>query len=274
MSQVQSWAVGVKNGFPGADVWVTIYNDTAIERIQCAHGGVSSGAISKFTWDDGGTVLGYYVRCETSVTIQGTSHKFSDTTALMDDVPGDVTLLPGEGPSTYIVPGFASMGTPSLNLPTGTDYLLQAGISMTTLIGQIKINTPTGYLSVDPNNADHCVIESRSSLTDTPPGTMIWTKQDTPQGFLLTNKGTNTILYVRGGNGANAQLLPATPVNQMCSLWTIGGTFPSRVAIRPSVDDSQNLNVYGDGPYPPGNGVGTWAWGGGAPNEVWTFVPV
>jgi len=273
-----SHTVGVKNGFPGADIWVTIYSQTPFERAQVASGGVASGLISGFQWTDNADLFGYYIRCETSVNIQGTSHKFSDTTARLDaliSLPGIVTLLPGQGTETYIQGGDQPVGTVSLDLSTGTDYLLQAGISMTTLIGEIKINTPTGYLSADPNNDySRCVIESRSSLTDYPPNTMIWTKQDTPQGFLLTNKAAGTILYVAGGNGAAAQLIEATPINQLWALWTIGGNFPSTVAIRPSADDGQNLNVFGSGPYPPGSAVGTWGWGGGAPNEVWTFVPV
>lgn len=58
------------------------------------------------------------------------------------------------------------------------------------------------------------------------------------------------------------------------SVWTIGGGDGSNtyVALRPLSDDDQNLNVEG------GCGGGTpaictWGWGGGDPNEIWTFTP-
>ena len=44
-------------------------------------------------------------------------------------------------------------------------------------------------------------------------------------------------------------------------------------AIQNCYNTDQNLNVAGDGPYPAGIPILTWDWGGGAPNELWTFVP-
>jgi hypothetical protein len=260
--------ISVKNGYPGANVWVTIYIDQTFDRKQGTSGAVASGATQLFQWDSV-QISGFYVRCETSVNINGADHKFSDTTARIVADNGTVTLLPGEGQNTYIAQGAQPMGTVTLNLSTGTDYLVQAAFSFF-----LVFRTPVGYLSADPNDQSRCVIESRSSLTDTPPPTMVWTKQDSPNGFLLTNKGTNTILYVGGGNGANAQLIPATTINQRLSLWTAAGDYPGKVAIRPSADDSQNLNVFGNGPWNPGNAVGTWAWGRGQPNEMWAFIAI
>ena len=46
------------------------------------------------------------------------------------------------------------------------------------------------------------------------------------------------------------------------------------MALRPQYDSDQNLNVRGDGPYPPGALVLTYTWSGGDPNEVWQIVSV
>lgn|GEM_PF-6484874 len=44
------------------------------------------------------------------------------------------------------------------------------------------------------------------------------------------------------------------------------------LAVRPNLSTSLNLNVSGTGPYPPGSPVVAYdGWGGGQPNEVWTF---
>lgn len=52
------------------------------------------------------------------------------------------------------------------------------------------------------------------------------------------------------------------------SAWTIGGS-SQFVALRPLVDDDQNLNVQGGC---AGSGtVCTWTWSGGDPNEIWMF---
>jgi len=48
-----------------------------------------------------------------------------------------------------------------------------------------------------------------------------------------------------------------------------GGT---ALAVRPTLSSELNLNVAGTGPYAPGNPVIAYAgWGGGQPNEIWTF---
>lgn len=46
------------------------------------------------------------------------------------------------------------------------------------------------------------------------------------------------------------------------------------VAIRPHIDDSQNLNVLGNGPYGAGAPVATWVWGKGDANETWNIISV
>jgi hypothetical protein len=58
------------------------------------------------------------------------------------------------------------------------------------------------------------------------------------------------------------------------STWNVaqGG---SALAVRPGFSTSYNLNVAGDGPYGPGSVVIAWdGWGGGQPNEIWTFGPL
>lgn len=286
--------ISVTNGYPGADVWVTIYQsvtgipliERSDRRIQ-ASGSLASGQSQTFQWDGVGDQC--YVRCETSATIEGKVYNFSDTTvqgtiSTSPTIPvylSEWTLLPADEPrGTYLAESKQPMGTINLNLTTATEatqYLIQSDISHGD-----QYPSPTGYLSIDTSKANPCVIRDYPSSGWPPPGDMVWIKQDCQYGCLLTNMATNKLLYVDDGNGANPQLLPSTPLTQRLSLWTIGGQFnfwkpgdlgvTSRVALRPYVDDSQNLNVFGNGPYPPGNAVGTWRWGGGAPNEVWWFI--
>jgi hypothetical protein len=44
-------------------------------------------------------------------------------------------------------------------------------------------------------------------------------------------------------------------------------------AIQFGRETSQNLNVAGNGPYPIDTPILSWEWSGGAPNELWKFVP-
>lgn len=47
------------------------------------------------------------------------------------------------------------------------------------------------------------------------------------------------------------------------------------LAVRTTLNSALNLNVAGPGPYPPGSPVIAYdGWGGGKPNEVWTFEDV
>lgn len=47
-------------------------------------------------------------------------------------------------------------------------------------------------------------------------------------------------------------------------------SYPEGFAMRPLFDDDRNLNVLGNGPYPPDSIVAAWdGWGGGNANEVW-----
>lgn len=56
--------------------------------------------------------------------------------------------------------------------------------------------------------------------------------------------------------------------------WDVAAGGPA-LAVRPTLSTSLNLNVEGAGPYAPGNPVIAYdGWGGGQPNEVWTFTPL
>jgi len=264
--------ISVNNGFPGAKLWVTIYMSDAIglSRSIVNSGPVNPAENVEFKLPSAGNSR-FYVRCETSAPIHGTDVKFSDTTAEAlpsDDAahPYQCTLLPQSDPTgTYIEPGNttgnAQMALSSNN--TYTAYLVQAGFGSGTM---------NGYLAADPNNTNQCIVVTRANSA--PPPFMLWQKLDAQWGSIFINTGNpQTLLYAVDGNGARAQLIPNTPINQRLALWTIGGTFPNKVALRPMADSSQNLNVFGDGPYKSGNPVGTWSWGGGAGNEVWSFIP-
>ena len=52
----------------------------------------------------------------------------------------------------------------------------------------------------------------------------------------------------------------------------IPGANPNFFAIQNCWNTAKNLNVAGDGPYPAGTSIMVWDWGGGAPNELWTFI--
>ena len=81
-------------------------------------------------------------------------------------------------------------------------------------------------------------------------------------GFVFTNKQTGRAL--RGAGEVSTALLH-TLHNQ--STWTRASN-----ALRPSDNSDSNLNVFGSGPYKPGNQVVLSGWGKGQPNETWDVV--
>lgn len=285
----QNHSIIVQNSFPGALVVPVIYTSSDYSDSNTLKpitgnfwGEAVAGESVTITWTDNGSPSGYWLRCKTYIDLEDFAmgkYQFSDarmqlgnTISAPTDFESNIyTLLPGVGTQTTIATGLYPMGTVKTGLWSGY-YLLQAGFGN---------NTPTGYLSVDPSNSRFCAIESRTSLTDSPPATMVWLLQSKADGTCaLINQGANELLFGWGVNGQRAQLMPNTPIFQILppSLWIIVGTvaanFPASFAIRPSVVSSQNLNVLGGAPCPPGTAVGTWTWGGGSSNEVWTFIPV
>ncbi|MBC7659994.1 MAG: hypothetical protein H7249_09825 [Chitinophagaceae bacterium] len=77
------------------------------------------------------------------------------------------------------------------------------------------------------------------------------------------------VATVNQGNGNRVVLRASNIWTMYMGHWTVGGDCASNCALRPIYDDGQNLNAFGNGPYAPGNAVGTWGWNGGALNETW-----
>ena len=94
-------------------------------------------------------------------------------------------------------------------------------------------------------------------------------------GFAMVNLlsselGTTSVLAVVAGQPTLA-LQPIVDGLSSASTWDVvpGGV---ALAVRPTESTSLNLNVAGNGPYPPGSPVIAYnGWGGGQPNEIWTF---
>jgi hypothetical protein len=87
--------------------------------------------------------------------------------------------------------------------------------------------------------------------------------------LLSSEQGTTSILTV--GAGGALSLQPIVAGLSDASTWDVapGG---NALAVRPTSSTSLNLNVAGNGPYPPGSPVIAYdGWGGGQPNEIWTF---
>jgi hypothetical protein len=78
-------------------------------------------------------------------------------------------------------------------------------------------------------------------------------------------------MYAPGGQGGTVS---QTNLLSQNTDWYEGGDIGNGYyAVQFGPDTDQNLNIPGDGPYPPGTSVVTWSWGGGAPNEIWRFIP-
>lgn len=98
-------------------------------------------------------------------------------------------------------------------------------------------------------------------------------------GFVLLNAGTNNLIQFNTSatTGYNISLIPdscsqETDANLSTPIFTPGGPNSEGYgAVRPISNDSYNLNVSGN-TYDVGNPVIFFnGWGGGAPNEIWTF---
>lgn len=141
--------------------------------------------------------------------------------------------------------------------------------NISSLIPRATYNGQALALSVDPfNPASGRVVVA---LLDTGDKYQLWDAVVWENGYVFVNVATGTVLTAQGSDSP----VTMTPKSQVGnhSIWTRGGGSPF-TALRPQYDDDQNLNVRGDGPYPPGTQVLTWSWGGGDPNEVWEIQPV
>ena len=101
-------------------------------------------------------------------------------------------------------------------------------------------------------------------------------------GFGMVNQqsielGTPMVLGLQSDGGTTTPLLLVeflTGGLLWDRTWNVaaGG---NALAVRPNLSDSLNLNVAGAGPYPPGTPVIAYdGWGGGQPNEIWTFKQI
>lgn len=110
---------------------------------------------------------------------------------------------------------------------------------------------------------------------------MLWSLvYDVPTGdFLMVNmgsvsSGTPSFLGIVRSDG-NVNELGLSAVTGGVSATTMWDVVPGgkALAVQSVWTSSVNLNVAGDGPYPPGSPVIAYnGWGGGQPNEIWTFT--
>src|ERR1700681_1822446 len=120
----------------------------------------------------------------------------------------------------------------------------------------------------------HINIDAESTLpfpyNMNPDDSMLWRLVYTPPvQFALVNKRTHEAVVWRGPN-LPLGLGPIGAPGSM-PLWNLSDLNTQPVAVRPSADTDQNINVWGN----PGEGtlIGTWSWNGGQPAEVWDFLP-
>ena len=109
---------------------------------------------------------------------------------------------------------------------------------------------------------------------------MLWSLVcDVPTGYFgMVNlgslgSGTPSFLGIVRSDG-NVNELGLSAVTDGLSDTTRWDVVPggSALAVQSAWTSSVNLNVAGSGPYPPGSAVIAYnGWGGGQPNEIWTF---
>jgi len=271
-------SIGVKNGYPGVSIWVTLYSADAvigavrtIVDTRCVRSGAEAILSSNSDYRN------VYVRSELKQSEDCRGDTIDDTTVnnsvnFFPDITW-VTLLPQANfPQTYWANGKLDVAPPiQTTLPAPVETVLFSRIKGRD--GQPMV------LSIDTNNPD-----CRQGGPDGRCGAVIdryrpgnagqtWLRQKTGNGYLLTNKATGMLARVAPGNGNRVLLVGLTSMNIISSVWTIGGNCLTNCALRPFRDSNQNLNVFGDGPYNVGNPVGTWGWDGGQINETWYMSP-
>lgn len=139
---------------------------------------------------------------------------------------------------------------------------------------------PNGeQLALSANDDGTITVEDCAEVTIHLVWSLIYDVQSGNFGMISLNSvesGQPMLLGLANTGGGNSKL-------QMQSL--IGGLGPgttwdvanggNALAVRPTLSSSLNLNVEGAGPYAPGNLVIAYdGWGGGQPNEVWSFAPL
>jgi hypothetical protein len=128
-------------------------------------------------------------------------------------------------------------------------------------------------LALAATESGQIVVQDASLQTSAMFWSLIYDNQS--GGFAMVNLlsselGTTSILTVVAGQ-PTLSLQPIVGGLSSASTWDVvaGG---NALAVRPTMSTSLNLNVAGNGPYPPGSPVIAYnGWGGGQPNEIWTF---
>jgi hypothetical protein len=130
-------------------------------------------------------------------------------------------------------------------------------------------NRKTLYLTAQQSTSTVAV----ASLLPNNDPSQLWTPVEylpggNDQGFVLLNQQTAMVIAAPNDD-APVQLISVRSVGGSRATWAFKGEGYGALQLQQNTD--MNLNVKGDGPYPSGTGVLAWSWGGGDPNEVWTF---
>ncbi|SFD99087.1 hypothetical protein SAMN05518672_10464 [Chitinophaga sp. CF118] len=85
-------------------------------------------------------------------------------------------------------------------------------------------------------------------------------------GIVLLNKKTG-LVAIAPENFAPVRQCKVSEMADQRVTWNLAGT---AIQLRNNTD--MNLNVKGNGPYPPGTEVYVWDWSKGDPNETWNLL--
>lgn len=123
------------------------------------------------------------------------------------------------------------------------------------------------YLSVEKQTGQ-VVVWNQLPNNDS---SQLWVPVDLPgiAGTVLLNMQSGMVIAAPDENGPVKMVAPGTMNTQQC-LWNL----LSNGAVQLTRDNSQNLNVSGNGPYPNGTPILSWNWSGGESNEIWNYTAV
>lgn len=95
-----------------------------------------------------------------------------------------------------------------------------------------------------------------------------------PTGHALLNVASGNLAHTTGTGDGSKVNQNAFPPGDGYNIWSLGHHNDEFWAVRPLVNAHQNLNIPGNGPYKPGQGLITWNWARGHGNEIWKFMRV
>lgn len=144
------------------------------------------------------------------------------------------------------------------------------------------VNSQTGYnLSSNGQSGDtsQLTIQAQDSNNAAQQFTVPWTfdaNSGMPNGMALINQASGNAMHVDGDRqGATVSQMAYPPLDNECR-WGFGiGSFSpfqfnSFWLLPTAQDGGQRLNIPGNGPYTPGQGLITWD--GGGPNSNWQIL--